>query len=85
VLVLGRKSGESIRLGDEIVITVMEVEKGRVRIGIDAPARVTVHREEVYERVAEANRRAASEVPADVLDRLHSFVAEDATKRGECT
>ena len=60
MLVLGRKEGESIRIGDEIVVTVVSCSSGQVRIGIDAPARVAVHREEIYDSVAAANRQAAS-------------------------
>ncbi len=46
-------------IGDEIVVTVLEVNGDQVRIGIDAPRSVGVFREEVYEEVAEANRAAA--------------------------
>lgn len=59
MLVLTRKSGEAIRIGDEIRILVVEVRENQVRIGIEAPADVPVHREEVYMRILEENRRAA--------------------------
>ena len=54
MLILTRKEGESLRLGDDIVVTVVSVKGGNVRLGIDAPREVTVHREEVYERIAGA-------------------------------
>ena len=69
MLVLTRKCNESIRIGDEITITVMRIDSGQVRIGIDAPRGVPVHREEVYERIQSENREAAQARPAD-LSRL---------------
>lgn len=51
MLVLGRKTGESIVVPDcEVTITVVKVDGNRVRLGIEAPASVTVHREEVWQR-----------------------------------
>ena len=59
MLVLTRRNGQSIRIGDEIVITVLEATRDQVRIGIRAPRAVGVHREEVYEEIIVANRAAA--------------------------
>lgn len=59
MLVLTRRPGENIRIGDNIVITVLKIGPGQVKIGVDAPASVVVHREEIFERIQEANRRAA--------------------------
>jgi carbon storage regulator len=60
VLVLTRRSGESIRIGDEISIRVLEIQRGQVRVAIEAPREIPVHREEIWERVREENRRAAA-------------------------
>jgi carbon storage regulator len=60
MLVLTRKAGESIVIGSEIRVTVLEMQGRQIRLGIDAPAEVTVHRGEVYERIREENERAAS-------------------------
>jgi carbon storage regulator len=57
--VLTRGTSESIMVGDQIEITVVEVRGDRVRIGIRAPASVTVHRKEVYLAIQEQNREAA--------------------------
>lgn len=65
MLVLARKDGEGIRVGDEIVITVVSTSGGQVRLGIDAPSRVTIHREEVYDQIVAANRQALG-APPDV-------------------
>ena len=51
MLTLTRKVGESIRIGDDIQIVVKEIRKNQVRIGINAPKDVAVHREEIYERI----------------------------------
>ena len=58
MLVLSRKDGEAIRVGDEIVITVISTSAGHVRLGIEAPARITIHRDEIYDQIAAANRSA---------------------------
>jgi carbon storage regulator len=50
VLVLTRKVGERIHIGDEVVITVVRIQNDKVRIGIEAPHHITVHREEVFRR-----------------------------------
>lgn len=63
MLVLSRKDGEAIRVGDEIVITVISTSAGHVRLGIEAPSRVTIHRDEIYDQIAAANR-SALQMPA---------------------
>jgi carbon storage regulator len=60
VLVLTRRPHESFRIGHDVVITVLEVSGDKIRIGIDAPAHVEVHRQEVYDAVQRANREAAA-------------------------
>ena len=63
MLILTRKSGESITIGDDVKITVIEVKGKQVRIGIDAPRNYVIHREEVYIRIQEENKRAAEKTP----------------------
>jgi len=58
MLVLTRRVGESILIGDEIVVTVLELNRDQVRIGIRAPRSVTVHREEVYQEILLSNQAA---------------------------
>ncbi|MBI1758571.1 MAG: carbon storage regulator CsrA [Actinobacteria bacterium] len=60
MLVLTRRPGESVMVGDDVVVTVLEVRGDVIRLGIAAPRSVTVHREEVYREVQRANREAAS-------------------------
>ncbi len=60
MLVLTRKIGESIRIDGQICVTVMEVDGRTVKLGIDAPRTVPIHREEVWLRILEENRQAAT-------------------------
>ena len=65
MLILTRKEGQSIRIGDDIEISVIEVKGRQTRIGIKAPSGVPIHREEVLQRIRSENRQAA-EVPENV-------------------
>jgi carbon storage regulator len=58
MLVLTRKVGERIHIGNNIVVTVVRIQNDKVRLGIDAPSDVAIHREEVFQRV-EASRLAS--------------------------
>jgi len=51
MLILTRRPGESVKIGDNVTVTVLGVKGGQVRLGFSAPANVAVHREEVYERI----------------------------------
>ncbi|MDQ0430648.1 MULTISPECIES: carbon storage regulator CsrA [Caryophanaceae] len=62
MLVLGRKKGETIIVNDDIEITVTSIEGDMVRIGINAPKQVTIHRKEVYLEIQEENKQATSNV-----------------------
>ncbi len=60
MLVLTRKVGEGIAIGDDIKIVVMQIKGKQVRLGIKAGASTIVHREEIYQRIQEENRRAST-------------------------
>jgi carbon storage regulator len=75
VLVLTRRPGESVMVGDDIVITVLDVRGDVVRLGIKAPRAVQVHREEVYQELQRVNRESAS--PSDVAVRELSRMLHD--------
>jgi carbon storage regulator len=51
MLVLSRKLGESLNIGGAVTVTVLEISGNQIRIGIDAPRTISVHREEVYKRI----------------------------------
>jgi carbon storage regulator len=59
LLILTRKAGEAVAIGDEIRISVVEIKGTQVKLGIQAPKNVEVHREEIYLKIQEENRRAA--------------------------
>jgi carbon storage regulator len=58
MLVLTRKAGETIVIGSQIRITVLEIQGRQIRLGIEAPSQIPVHRGEVYERIKEENQEA---------------------------
>ncbi len=64
MLILTRKAGQTIRIGDDVSISVVEIRGNQVRLGINAPRSVTVHREEVYDVIKE-QQQAAQAQPAD--------------------
>lgn len=51
MLILTRRVGEAVKIGDEVAVTVLGVKGNQVRIGIDAPKKVPVHRQEIWERI----------------------------------
>jgi carbon storage regulator len=77
LLILTRRVGESVVIDNNIVVTVVEMRGDSVRIGIDAPRSVDVHREEVYRELQNANRAAASP-DAGAIEALKSLVAPAA-------
>lgn len=75
MLVLTRKLNEKILIGDNIVITVLEVRGDSIRLGIDAPRGVTIQRSEVIEAVSRNNLAAAS-ADADAAELLKTLLAK---------
>ncbi|MCC8194200.1 MAG: carbon storage regulator CsrA [Deltaproteobacteria bacterium] len=67
MLILTRKAGESLHLGDDIKITVFSVQGKQVKLGIDVPEDMTVYRDEVYQRIKEENRQAMQTSDNDLL------------------
>jgi len=55
MLILTRRVGETLMIGDEVTVTVLGVKGNQVRIGVNAPRDVSVHREEIYERIKQEN------------------------------
>lgn len=68
MLVLTRKLGQSIVIGDEIEVVVLEVRGEQVRIGIKAPKTVMVHRKEIYDQIQEVNKSSTEVRTEDIPD-----------------
>lgn len=75
MLVLTRKRGERILVGDDIVITILEIKGDAIRIGVDAPSGVRIQRHEVIEAIAQSNV-AAAEADAAAGDTLAAMLTE---------
>lgn len=68
MLVLSRQRDQTIMIGDDIEITVVDIRGDKVRLGINAPPEVPVHRKEVYEAIKRENRAAAGVRPEDIAN-----------------
>ena len=77
MLVLTRNVGESIVIGDDIIIKVIEVRGDVVRIGVEAPSSVRIYREELYRELVESNRAAA----AGPQEALSALLAQAAARK----
>jgi len=67
MLILTRKLGEKINIGDDITITLVEIKGTQVKLGIEAPKHIEIHRQEVYERIREENLNASDINGSDLL------------------
>ncbi|CAK0748609.1 carbon storage regulator [Gammaproteobacteria bacterium] len=67
MLILTRRVGETLMIGDDVTVTVLGVKGNQVRIGVNAPKEITVHREEIYERI-QREKEAQSRLGTQPLD-----------------
>lgn len=79
MLVLSRYKDQSIYIGDDIVVTIVDVRGDRIRLGIEAPSNVPVHRQEIYEAIRREN--AASDVDEGVVCAVAVDGTATATRR----
>ena len=68
MLVLSRHRDESIMIGDNVVITVVDIRGDKVRLGIDAPQEIPVHRQEVYDAIKREHQKASQLGPSETRD-----------------
>ncbi|WP_257350269.1 carbon storage regulator CsrA [Pseudalkalibacillus decolorationis] len=73
MLVLTRKPNQSIQIGEDIEITVLEIDGDQIKLGINAPKEVDIHRKEIYLAIQDENSSAAS-ASSDVLDQLTELI-----------
>ena len=86
MLVLTRKVGEKILVGDDVVVSVVEVGRGSVRLGVEAPRAVSILRFEVYERIQEENLNASRSAGSTDIRQAATFWRQKektAEKKGQ--
>lgn len=76
MLVLARKLDESIVLGDDITVKVVSIDKGVVKLGIDAPKDISIIRSELLEDVKESNLAASKDIDANTLNILSKLIGK---------
>ena len=82
MLVLSRQRDETIMIGDDIEVTVVDIRGDKVRLGITAPKEISVHRKEVYDAIRRENREAAQVKPED-LSGIAKLAPKADTKKEE--
>jgi len=82
MLVLSRQRDESIIIGDKIVVTIVDIRGDKVRLGIDAPSEIPVHRREVYEAIQRENLRASQLEPSDTRNLGMPNTSDSGTTSG---
>jgi carbon storage regulator len=80
MLVLSRQRDESIIIGDNIVVTIVDIRGDKVRLGIEAPTEIPVHRREVFEAIQRENQQASRMQPKDVSALRHAPSAPNVPK-----
>ncbi len=84
MLILTRKLGESITIGDNIRVSVLGIRGRQVRLGIDAPSDVVVHREEIYVKIQQENRKAVGNTKSDLMGMVKMIkgkITGDSSKK----
>ncbi|MBW2345420.1 MAG: carbon storage regulator CsrA [Deltaproteobacteria bacterium] len=80
MLILTRKLGERITIGDDIVITLLEIKGAQVKMGIEAPRSISIHRQEIYERIRAENLESSNVNESD-LARAATLFSSISSKR----
>lgn len=76
MLILTRRVGESLNIGDDIKITLLGIKGNQVRIGIDAPRDVEVHREEIYDKIKRETRKANRKMPEELVEQASRLLIQ---------
>lgn len=79
MLVLSRQRDETIMIGDDVEITIVDIRGDKVRLGINAPRHIQVHRKEVYDAIKRENQQAANLTPQDVSDVIDTNAGPSAS------
>jgi carbon storage regulator len=81
MLILTRKLGEKINIGDDITVTLVEIKGTQVKLGIEAPRSVEIHRQEIYERIREENLNSAEINNSDLSKAAALFESSGLLKK----
>lgn len=81
MLVLTRKKGQSLMIGHDIELSIIDIQGDQVRIGIDAPKSVTIHRKEIYEEIRRENLSAVAGKETDISALNLKFRKKDGTEK----
>lgn len=84
MLILTRKAGESILIGDDIEVVITSIDQNKVKVGIKSPSNIPIYRQELYRKIQEENRGAASigkEEFDSILERYTGFPLKNTTDR----
>lgn len=76
MLILTRKLGEMIRIGDDVTVRVIEVRGSQIRLGVEAPATVRIYREEIYEAIRRQNEQAAMSGVNTLDEATHAWQSQ---------
>ncbi len=82
MLILTRKVGESIRIGDNVVVKIVSMDNKHVKIGIDAPRSVSVNREEIYQKIQSENREAATAQETSSMQNIADLLKGGGSDNG---
>ena len=75
MLVLTRKSGDSFRIGSDVIVRILDIKSGHIKIGIEAPREIGIYREEIYLKIVEENKAALTAVKGmDLLTELRKMI-----------
>ncbi|MCH8146473.1 MAG: carbon storage regulator CsrA [Planctomycetes bacterium] len=83
MLVLSRQRDETIMIGDDVQITIVDIRGDKVRLGISAPRHIQVHRKEVYDAIKRENEAAAKMKPQDMTDAIEQESQAKKLKKSE--
>ena len=81
MLVLSRQRDETIMIGDDVEVTIVDIRGDKVRLGITAPRSIQVHRKEVYDAIKRENEQAAGLSPNEVSEVVNEKTQEDQRRR----
>ena len=81
MLVLSRQRDETIMIGDDVEVTIVDIRGDKVRLGITAPREIQVHRKEVYDAIKRENQRAAGMSPSEVNEVINDKTKEDQRRQ----